>query len=52
MWVLRGATVLVGYGLYEFETSMTDINLKWILFSDYLIDDVGLTGAVAKIWKS
>ncbi|KAF4854855.1 Succinate dehydrogenase [ubiquinone] cytochrome b small subunit [Colletotrichum siamense] len=35
MWALNAATVLVGLGLYEFETS-----------------DVGVTEAVARIWKA
>jgi len=35
VWLLRGCTVLVGVGLFEFETN-----------------DIGITGAVAKIWKS
>jgi len=54
MWGLNLATVLVGIGIYEFETS----EYSWFVrhleqkHSDTFVDDVGLTGAIKKIWTA
>jgi succinate dehydrogenase (ubiquinone) membrane anchor subunit len=50
VWLLRAATVLTGVGLYEFETSeLSRPTMVWRLTA---ADDIGLTGAIAKIWKA
>lgn len=52
-WTLRIATVLVGVGLYEFETSMWNL---WISSTgsqaNFATDDVGVTEAIKRIWKA
>jgi hypothetical protein len=57
MWVLRLATVLTGIGFYEFETSKCPFT-RAMCFLPYarvlidLVDDVGITEAVARVWKA
>jgi hypothetical protein len=52
-WLLRAATVLVGVGLYEFETSRSPLVIPGLSLALTLdTDDIGLTAAVARIWQS
>jgi succinate dehydrogenase (ubiquinone) membrane anchor subunit len=54
MWALRAATILTGIGFYEFETSTHCPNLSPYPddIADYCADDVGITQAIARIWKA
>lgn len=52
-WTLRIATVLVGVGLYEFETSTwKPLGIFGGSQANLAIDDVGVTEAIKRIWKA
>jgi len=52
MWGLNLATVLVGIGLYEFETSKMSFCRDVKSEANTFIDDIGVSATVAKIWKA
>jgi len=52
MWGLNLATVLVGIGLYEFETSKKNFCGDGKSEANTFIDDIGVSATVAKIWKA